>query len=254
MKCLSCLLALLACASVGARGLSPDRPDTTESPITVEAGRFQIESSLWSLSRDKDSAGSVNTWIFGESNLKLGLTADQDLQLVLRPWIEERERAAGLESRSQGFGDVELRWKWNLWGNDGGSTAMALMPFVAIPSQTGVSLGEWEGGVIMPVSVDLCERAGLGFQVEVDRAWDEATGGHEWQLLHSVVLGIDLTDSTGLYLEYIGVVTGGAYEATGSAGLTWASSEEFQWDLGVTWGLNEAAEDLSIFQGFTCRF
>lgn len=254
MKCWLVLLVAFACADVDARELSPDRPDTTESAITVEANRFQIESSLWSYSRDKDANGSVHTWIFGETNLKVGLAEDQDLQVVLRPWIEERQRVAGMESASRGFGDVEVRWKRNLWGNDGGASAMALMPFVALPSQTAVSLGEWEGGLIVPVSMDLCEGLGMGFQVEVDRAWDEASGDHEWQLLHSAVLGIDLTDSTGLYLEYIGVASGGAYEATGSLGMTWASSENLQWDLGMTWGLNDAAEDLSIFQGFTWRF
>jgi Putative MetA-pathway of phenol degradation len=254
MKCWFTLLNLFACASVGARELSPDRPDTTESPITVEVGHFQIESSLWSLSRNKDAAGSVSIWVFGESNFKLGLTEDQDVQLVLRPWIETRVRAAGVESTAQGFGDAELRWKWNLWGNDGGTMALALMPFVAIPSQTAVSVGEWEGGVIVPVSITLGERFGLGFQLEVDRVWDDTSLDHRWQLLHSVVLGIDLTDSAGLYLEYIGVVSRGAYEAKGSAGLTWATGENFQWDVGVTWGLNAAAEDQSIFQGFTCRF
>jgi hypothetical protein len=79
MKYWSYLLGLFACANVGARELSPDRPDTTESPITVAAGHFQIESSLWSFSRDKDAAGSVSTWVCGEANLKLGLTEDQDL-------------------------------------------------------------------------------------------------------------------------------------------------------------------------------
>ena len=34
------------------RELSPDRPDTTESPITVDAGRFVIEASYFDWRRD----------------------------------------------------------------------------------------------------------------------------------------------------------------------------------------------------------
>ena len=67
------------------RELSADRPDATESPNTVEAGRFQIESSLWSYERDTVPGVRMETWVFGESNLKVGLTEDMDLQWVDGP-------------------------------------------------------------------------------------------------------------------------------------------------------------------------
>ena len=35
------------------RDLSPDRPDATESPITVDAGRYQVETSLFDYRRDQ---------------------------------------------------------------------------------------------------------------------------------------------------------------------------------------------------------
>ena len=35
------------------------------------------------------------------------------------------------------------------------------------------STGEWEGGVIFPVAVELTEKLGLGMQVEGVRAWDD---------------------------------------------------------------------------------
>ncbi|MBX3743391.1 MAG: transporter [Akkermansiaceae bacterium] len=228
------------------RELSADRPDTTESPITVEAGRFQVESSVWAFGKD----GSDETWTLGEMNLKAGLTASSDLQLVLRPWIHEQ--ADG--ETSEGFGDIELRLKHNLWGNDGGKTAGALMPYVSIPSQTAVSSGEWEGGVIFPVSIELTERLGLGFQVEAARVWEGDSGEYEWDFLHSAVLGVSLTEKLGLFIEYVGVAGDGDYEATGNVGLTWASTENLQWDIAVGVGLNDAAEDFSVAQGVTFRF
>ncbi|RYD33809.1 MAG: transporter [Verrucomicrobiaceae bacterium] len=228
------------------RELSADRPDTTESPFTVEAGKFQLESSLWAFGKD----GSDETWTLGEMNLKAGLTAASDLQLVLRPWIHE---TSGGET-NEGFGDIELRLKHNLWGNDGGKTAGALMPYVSIPSHTAVSSGEWEGGLIFPVSIGLTDRLGLGLQVEAARAWEGDSGEYGWDFLHSAVLGISVTDKLGIFIEYVGVTGDGPYEATANVGFTWASTENLQWDIAVGVGLNDAAEDLSVAQGVTFRF
>lgn len=241
---LSLLLSLPALAFD--RELSADRPDTTESPITVEPGHFQIESSIWAFAKD----GSDETWTVGEMNLKAGLTRSADLQLVLRPWIHEQTD----DGTAEGFGDIEVRVKYNLWGNDGGKTSAALMPYVSIPSQTAVSTGEWEGGLIFPVAIELTDRLGFGFQVEAARAWDGDTGGYDWDFLHSAVLGISLTDGFGMFIEYVGVTGDGPYEASGIVGFTWAATENLQWDIAAGVGLNDAAEDFSIAQGVTFRF
>ncbi|RYD17883.1 MAG: transporter [Verrucomicrobiaceae bacterium] len=241
MKALS--LLLVASCAASARDMAPDRPDTTESPYTVMPGIFQVESTLWGYSRD----GSLTTWSLAESNLKTGLTEDIDMHLVLRPWIKE-------EGGAEGFGDADVRLKWNLWGNDGGKTAGALMPFVTIPSQTAVSTEEWEGGLIFPVAIELSDKVGLGFQTELDRVWNEDDRTHDWDFLHSAVLGFDLTDTVGLFIEYVGVAGDHSYEATANTGLTFATGENVQWDLAIGFGLNDAAEDLSLIQGVSFRF
>lgn len=241
MRTLTLLLAASCAAS--ARDMSPDRPDTTESPYTVMPGTYQVESTLWGYSRD----GSLTTWSLAESNLKTGLTEAIDMHLVLRPWIKE-------EGGAEGFGDADVRLKWNLWGNDGGKTAGALMPFVTVPSQTAVSTEEWEGGLIFPVAIELSERMGFGFQTELDRVWNEDDRTHDWDFLHSAVIGVDLTDSIGLFIEYVGVAGDHPYEATANTGLTFATGENVQWDLAIGFGLNDAAEDLSLIQGISFRF
>lgn len=254
---LSFLYAATLVASPAAefkRELSPDRPDTTESPYTVEPEAIQLESSLWSFARDKQSGDTTETWIYGETNVKFGITDSSDLQIVLRPWVAERTRTAGVEDHTEGFGDVEIRWKQNLWGNDGGKTAFGLMPFVSVPTQTAVSGGEWEGGLIAPLSIEVSKGVDLGLMAEIDRVWDADRGEHKWDFVHTAVLGFDLTESIGLYLEYIGNTAHGDYEATASAGLTWGQTENLQWDIGGTIGLNDAAEDFGVFQGVTFRF
>lgn len=242
MKFLFPLIVVLSPLAL-AREMSPDRPDTTESPVTVEPGVFQVESTFFGFSKE----GSVSTWSLAESNLKTGLTDSTDVHLVIRPWTKE-------EGGPEGFGDVDVRLKWNLWGNDGGGSAGALMPFVTVPTQTAVSTGEWEGGLIFPVSIDLTDRLGFGFQTELDRVWNEDDRTHDWDFLHSAVLGFDLTEKVGLFVEYVGVAGDHPYEATANAGITFAPHDKLQWDFAIGIGLNDAAEDLSLIQGVSFRF
>ena len=245
------LLASPVQAAEFSRELSADRPDATESPYTVEPGRVQIESSLWAYGRDKESGVVTESWALGETNMKYGLTDCHDLQLVIRPWIHEHTEGAG---NIEGFGDIDLRLKWNLWGNDAGATAGALMPYITVPTQSAVSAGEWQGGVIFPVAVELTRSLGAGFQVELARSWHDASGELEWALAHTAVIGMDLAGNWGAYLEYLGVAGETDYEASVFAGFTWAIGDNIQWDIAAGLGLNDAAEDFSVAQGVTFRF
>ena len=65
---------------------------------------------------------------------------------------------------------------------------------------------------------------------------------------------LDVTDRMGVYLEYLGIAGDHAYEAYASGGVTWAFTEMFQWDAGLVLGLNDDAEDLNTFSGFTVKF
>ncbi len=236
------------------RELAADRPDSTENPITVEPGATQVETSLWSYSQDDEGGGDFESWVFGETNIKFGLTDDTDVQFVLAPYVYETERTAGGgRTTKDGFGDIEMRLKWNLWGNDGGETSFAFFPYVKIPTGTKVSNDEWEGGLILPFATDLSENWGLGLQVQADRLYDE-DAGHYWSYSHTAVLGTSITDDLGVYVEYLGVASELPYEAYFSGGFTFAINQNFQWDIGVLAGLNTAAQDLSVFQGFTWRF
>src|SRR5688572_22153900 len=141
------------------REMSTDRPDTTESPFTVDAGHVQAELSFaeWTRDGDSDELAVLPT------NLKLGLLNNVDLQLVVSPYLRQED----VEDTS-GFGDTQLRLKVNLWGNDGGSrTALAVMPYLSFPTgDDDLSANKVEGGVIVPFAVELAEGWGLGVMGE----------------------------------------------------------------------------------------
>lgn len=235
------------------RELEADRPDATESPVTVDAGHFQIETSFLAYGRDRSGGMRSEWWSFAETNIKYGLNSNMDLQLVLSPWVSERMEGGGV-TEVDGVGDVELRLKWNLWGNDGGETALAVMPYVKIPSFSDVSNDHWEGGVIVPLAWRVAETWSVAVQVEGAAVYDEDDDDTDFEFSHTAVLGVDLGERAGCYLEYLGVAGDHHYEAYASGGLTWALSDQRQLDIGAVVGMNDAAADLAVFSGLTVKF
>ncbi|MBL9152057.1 MAG: transporter [Verrucomicrobiales bacterium] len=246
---LTALAATLSAAAEPAlRDLSADRPDTTESPISVDAGHWQLETSFFDWSED-ETAGS-NTRTVLASNLKYGINDRSDVQFVFDVYTIDD---AG-STTERGFGDVQLRYKLNLWGNDGGSSALALLPFVKIPTGTSLSNGEWEGGLAIPWSTDLTDRLSFGLMAEIDAVYDEESGSHVAEFLHTAVLGIGLTERWSGFVEYIGITGEGSYRVFGSGGLVFSVNDNLALDVGAQVGLNDAAEGHGVFTGMTARF
>lgn len=229
------------------RELSPDRPDATESPLTVDAGHFVIETSVFDWRRNDGS----DTHTLLSTNLKIGLSNDVDLQIVFDTYAWEDPKVG---KDSEGFGDVQLRLKYNLWGNDGGDSALALFPFVKIPTSAQFSNDEWEGGLIIPYATEISGGIGLGLMAEFDVIYDAVRKDHDFEFLHSAVLGFDLNQRFGSFVEYVGIEGDPSYRAFGAGGFTYTVHEDLVLDLGTQVGLNNTAEDFGLFFGFTRRW
>ncbi len=236
------------------RELAADRPDATESPVTVDKGHFQVESTFVSFARNDFEGTRTETWGIGESNIKYGFRDDMDFQVVIAPYIHEKEKTLGSEETNEDFGDIILRLKYNLWGNDDGATAFGLLPYVKIPTQTRVSNDHWEGGLITPFSWRVGEKWGIGLQAELGRVYDDDDRDLDWDFSHTAVLGFEITDRTGMYLEYLGSAGDHPYHSFFSGGLSYGLTDMILLDVGTVIGLNEEAEDMSVFTGITWKF
>jgi hypothetical protein len=240
------------------RDLATDRPDKTESPYTVDAGRFQVEMDLVAYTRDKPDGITTHTLDVVPFNVKVGLTNRSDLQIGYDTFSRVRTKAAGLNERDRGSGDVVVRLKHNIWGNDGGATALAVMPFVKLPVGTLSDLNDdVEGGVIVPFAIDLGGGFGLGMMTEVDILRRENGGGYAPVFVNSAALGFELTERIGLFAEVFversaehGVET----VVTLGGGVTYAATENLQLDTAVNFGATDAADDLNILVGLSQRF
>ena len=245
---------VMVAAESGIRELETDRPDATESPVTVDRGHFQLESAFFSYSRDDAGGIRREAWGVAESNIKYGLSDRMDLQLVFVPYVRETVTMGGGKTTVEDFSDLTIRLKYNLWGNDSGTTALGLMPVVKVPTQTKVSNGRWEGGVVAPFAWRGGERWGFGSQVQVDRVYDDNDRDMDWEVSHTAVVGLDLTEAFGVYIEYLGVAGDHPYHSFFSGGVTYGLSEMIQLDAGTLIGLNDEAEDLTFFTGISWKF
>lgn len=245
------------------REMSTDRPDQTESPYTVDAGRWQLELDLVHYTRDRDESGGGNVrtedLAVAPFNLKVGLRHNLDLQLMVDPYVRStvEDRGTGTTARASGFGDITTRVKVNLWGNDGGSTAFAVMPFIKWPlSASAVRNGETEGGVIFILGYELPAGWGSAVMTEVDWVSDGA-GGRDTEWLNSITFARDLTARLGLYFEFVAVLSdapGHRWQGQFDLGFTYALNEDLQLDGGCNFGVTRSAPDYQPFIGLSRRF
>lgn len=235
------------------RELSTDRPDRTESTATVPAGHFQLEMDFVNSTSAADGSLSHSIVPF---NLKAGLTHNMDLQILLNTFQLSRTEGTGAAWES-GVGDITTRFKINLWGNDGGKTALGVMPFLTFPTGAiGVSDGVLSGGVIVPFSISLPAGWGLSAMSELDITPSKEASAPVFSLLNTVVVGHDIVGTLGGYLELTQAVDilEDAVPTVGlDAGLTLGVSTGLQLDCGINLGLAEQEVELNPFIGMALR-
>ena len=240
------------------RELKPDRPYATSSPFTVDAGHLQIELDFFIFARDSGEQGNRNTRLrtfnLVPINLKLGLLPRLDFQVSFEPLRFERlevfDPTTSIER--EGFGDMVVRVKFNLWGNDDPGCAMAIMPWVKLPtSQDELGNEEFEGGVIVPYSRALGSHWTLGVQVRVDVVYN---GQHVAAFGQSLYVQRDLLADLAAFVEVVSDFADGDWEGSVRIGGIYTVAAHFILDFGGAFALNDRAENSRIWVGATVRF
>jgi len=186
------------------REMSTDRPDKTESAYTVDACHFQIGMDLVSYSYDRNKSGgadvTVDSFAVVPVNLKVGLCNRVDLQVVIETYnyVRTEDRVSNTRTIQRGLGDITPRLKVNLWGNDGGRTALSAMPFVKLPTnQDELGNNSVEGGVILPMAVALPAGWGMGVMTEFDCIRDGSSDGYHAEFINTITFSHDIVGDLG---------------------------------------------------------
>jgi hypothetical protein len=248
------------------REMTTDRPDTTESPFTVDAGRVQIETTVFGYARSRpDADGAVSdSYEFATTNVRVGLTERVEVDVVWQPYGVVRTHQPGLPAlRQSGIGGLDLRAKVNLWGNDTFDktrTAVGLLPYVSLPTDrdNGISPEYVESGLIVPVALKLTDKLGLGLNGGVSWLRSDPTRSYHAEYLASASFAYEWTEKLGTYYE-IAARFNVDDPCCGDAvvlgtGLTYALADNLQFDAGVNVGLTSVTDRINPFVGLSRRF
>lgn len=245
------------------RSFCTDRPTKSTGPCTVDAGHFQLESDVFNATFDRSGGQNTHTFLFSNPTLKIGITDTADLEASLTPYerIDTLDRFTGVRTHAQGVGDLYVRGKLNLMGDDDGAFALALSPFVKLPTAAhGLGDGAVEEGVILPMSLSLPQNWALTVDPEVDALKNGADNGRHLNLSGLVGVSRPLDKIATLSLELWSDVnidprgTVRQYSFDLGAAWVWPRRPNFQLDCGVNFGLNSATPAAQLYTGVSQRF
>lgn len=244
--------------------LVTDRPDFTESTLTIPRGRFQLEAG-YTFTSDKEDGVRAKDHTFPELLLRVGLVDDVELRIGWSGWSLSREefrernevgRTVKMHTRDNGGTDMNVGFKFHLLDRDGWAPDFAVLVGADLPTgASGKTSGDVDPNLGLLWAYDLSDDMSLAGNVNF--AVPTSEKGRFFQTSASVSLGYSLTDDLGAYFEYYGFYnndrnTDAAHYANG--GFTYLITDNFQFDVRVGAGLNEEADDLFVGTGFAWRF
>ncbi len=240
------------------RAFSTDRPTKSNVPYTVDAGHFQYETDLANYTHQVSGSTRIDTLLVPNPTFKVGLTNNVDLEVNV-PFAGVHTFGSGPATTLWGIGDTFVRSKINLWGNDGGNTAAAVIPFVKAPSAPiGIGNGAVEGGLIGPLAVALPYSFTLVLVPEVDVLKNVADDGRHGNYVFDVNLSREVIKNVTAYVELWS-----DYNADPALGVTlmsfdtavaWVFLPNAQIDFGANFGITRATPAVQVYTGLSQRF
>jgi hypothetical protein len=229
----------------------PDRPDVTNGTHIVAPGLVQIEfGGLYS--RDAPDQGTANS----PFTVRLGVT----------DWFEARVGADGVltqttgDSRTTGFGNVQLGAKLRLWSDPGGAPVLSILPTISLPTANTSDLlasGDVDYSVAVLTGTDIGSRG----HVDVNYGIAAIGAGHGLphfsQHLLSASVSAAVTDRWNPYGEvfwFSRTDPDGAAETSFDTGVIYELGSHYALDGGVQVGIGGPAANFAVFGGVSVVF
>lgn len=245
----------------------PLGPEPT--PFTIEPGRLAIELDLVNFAYDRHNPDRADerlrAWEW-PLVFRYGVSNALEIQFGMEAYVREsvRDREAGTRKSTDGFGDLTIGMKYNLWGNDDwdrdidDATALALQPYLRLPTNRhGLTSRAVEGGVFVPFAVENL----LGFEIEWTPGFhavrNSADDGYEFEWSSLLTLNREIIDDLWWFAEFESFINSDRREpwvGQLAGGLTWDISENAALEGGVSFGVTRAADDFGVFLTFVQRF
>ena len=239
--------------------LVTDRPDQTESSVLVPPGYVQVETG-WSLLRHQEGGIRTNTHAFPGTLLRIGVLDRMELRLDYGGFLREQTQEAGQSTHLSGSGDMGVGTKLYFWEEQGWVPEAALLAGVSLPvGKEQFSSGRADPTFRLSLSHTLSDRLSFGYNLGAtwESTLDETNDRDTLSLFnYTAVLGMSLSDRTGLYAEVFGDIPlnakGGPRNSV-DGGLAYLIRDNLQVDGAAGVGLSHSADDWFVGLGITAR-
>jgi hypothetical protein len=245
----------------GMRKFAPDRPTKGFSVRTIDAGHVEVEMDSFNETYSRYLGVTTHSIQTFDPNVRIGVTNSTEFEIQFNGWQSSRsENSSGAaEMQGAGFGDVVLRTKINLFGNDDGPVGLAIIPYVKVPSSAPViSNGAVEGGLIVPVALRLPQDYLVTLMTEVDALKDDLNH-REANFVNLVgvshpIPGIEGANAMVELFSSVGADRATSPIYTFDLGMNFRLDKHTIVDVGLNLGLNSAAPKAQIYTGISARF
>lgn len=235
-----------------AEPLVTDRPDFTESALTIPQGLYQAEfgTTFTKSGSDKENG-------FGELLMRIGLNKRTELRVGVPTYLTTRAAQSG---RTSGFSDASLGFKFSL-ASAGAQLGLrqfdvGLIVATTLPTGSRAYRGKYlQPGAKLLLASALTETIAVSANLNYDYVSenDDQFG----EVSSSLSFGFVLNERTGAYLEYFGFYPSGEARDDSNfvnTGATYLLNNDLQLDARVGKGLSKNQDDYFIGAGASVRF
>jgi hypothetical protein len=238
--------------------LVTDRPDFTESSVTVGRGVVQLETG-YTFSYDSEGNESTTHHSFPETLLRIGMFAEWfELRIDWNYAIEQVD-VGGDEDTSDGAEDLGLGIKLALTPQEGCLPETAIILQMTVPSGgEDFTADEILPGVLYLYSWEINDDWSTGGLSGVHSDMDVLTDDSHVLIHQSWTVGRSWTDRISSYTEWF-VLAPTSADTTHvqhylDGGFTFLINNDLQWDILAGLGLNAAADDFFVGSGLSYRY
>ena len=241
-----------------ARAFCADRPGLGTPPCTLAPGSAMMELGVAGWERSRDAGALEDEITLGEAVMRVGLGPSTEVQFGVTGHVIQRRKnfTTGTIDRVSGIGDGTIAIRQGLAGANG---PVALQVFATMPlARRPIGTGEWSGGVLLPVSLDLPSGFQLALTPEVDWAANESGVGRH--IAYGGVVGVSRALGKAVTLSgEVGAFRdedpgGRRTDARLAGSLAWQVSDRFQIDFEADAGISAGAPDRALLVGVAWRF
>jgi len=236
-----------------------DRPDETETPVSVTPGHVQLEMGWSYVIADRDGSKRQTHQLPG-TLIRIGALPGLEARLGFGGW-RHREVAdsAGTETRS-GVGPLRLGAKIQFNEGEGWTPTVALLGAVVLPTAAeGLGPEHVDPTLRVAASHEASSVVGIGYNLGLRWLSVEAvTGGTSTQLegIYTLAFSFALSERFGAFAEAFGALAlsdDAVSVASLDGGLTFLVRRNLQFDVRAGIGLNKEADAWFVGAGFAWR-